>query len=70
MNDLKEIVIAVLISWAALGIFNLTASLVLTFLISFISKIAFGFVLEPVHKTLLFILLIVLGNFKVKIDND
>jgi len=70
MNDLKEIVIAVLISWAALSIFNLTASLVLTFLISFISKTAFGFVLEPVHKALLFILLIVLGNFKVKIDND
>lgn len=70
MYSLKEMFGAVFLVWTVAALFNLAGSLVLTFLISIVSKIFFGFTFEPMHKTIIFALLIIFNNASVKMNGD
>jgi len=70
MNSLKELAGAFALVLIAGALFNIVVCLVLTFMISFLTKVFLGFTFEPVHKAIIYVLLIVFSNTKVKMNSD
>ena len=70
MYSLKEMFGAAFLAWTVAALFNLVGALVLTFLISIVAKIFFGFTFEPMHKAIIYALLIIFNNASVKMKSN
>ena len=70
MYSLKEMAGAFALVLIAGALFNIVVCLVLTLLISLLTKIFLGFTFEPMHKAIIYVLLIVFSNTKVKMSSD
>ena len=70
MYSLKEMLGTIALVWATAAVLNLVGALVLTFLISLIAKVAFGFTFEPMHKAIIYALLIIFSNSSIKMNSD
>ena len=66
MISLKEMAGAFALIWTVAALFNLVGSLVLTFLISIMARVFLGFTFEPMHKAIIFALLIIFSNSNIK----
>ena len=70
MYDLKEMFGAIALVWVVASLLNLVGCLILTFLISLLTKVFLGFSFEPVHKAIIYVLLVVFSNTNIKMSSD